>query len=811
MSSLYSRLLLSVALPVLALPFAAHAQTAAPPPGAAALDEVVVTARKTNETITQTPVSVSAFSAEALSQRGIKDYLDLARFSPGLNFQNQNVNRNDRGFQVFQTRGIALGTNVFIDGVAVAAGPSSAGTTGGINDIERIEIINGPQSATFGRASFGGAINFVTARPKFDFGAQIDVSAATRGVYELKGSVEGPLVSDVLAARLSVRAFEQGALFDNFSVGGGLGEQSTRAVAAAFLFTPSDRFDVYLRSAYWEDDDGPPAQAALNSADYNCATPTAVAGRLNYVCGEVSSAPRQRMVLGVNVPDRVIDYVTGQAGFGTWPVDGDFIDHFGLHREAQHHSLTWNYDLPVLGASLGGNLGYATDNWAFITDTSFQNGQLRPTPGAGMVPQPNPFYQNPAFASRPGFADLLPTFSRTAASVQVQKTKVAEIRATSSQDGPFKWLLGVNYIDNSLLTVTNAFNNDGFANPGLLTQTTSETYGAFGSVSYRFGFGLSLIAEGRVQRDRIQQRVMTTGGLNATGIFKSQTPRLIVQYEPTPNTNFYVSYAEGVRPGTFNGSLFSRDPRIIAYIQQFIAPGISELVPEETIQMYEIGFKGRMLDNRLTVMAAAYKANWLDRQTPQNISYPGTPAGDPRPLPVTTFTVIASSGKAELYGLELQAAYQVTQALRLEASFAYAETKNKFQNCTACLALIGNSNPVGTRFGLYPALTGALSASYERPAFADYTGYARVDYSYRGKIYADPTELTWSSPGHTVNLRLGARNDRYSFELFARNLFNEDAPTSLARNTDAFAATVNTLVVSPPDPRIFGARVTARY
>src|SRR5690606_33399017 len=111
---------------------------------------------------------------QVIADKGISNYTDIARSTPGFNLQNQTIRRNDRTYTSMQTRGIAGGTTVFIDGIAVAAG-----TSGGINDIAQIEIINGPQSATFGRASFGGAINFITARPSHVFGASVEISAAT--------------------------------------------------------------------------------------------------------------------------------------------------------------------------------------------------------------------------------------------------------------------------------------------------------------------------------------------------------------------------------------------------------------------------------------------------------------------------------------------------------------------------------------------------------------------------------------------------------------------------------------------------------
>lgn len=795
----------------LAVGSAAQAQTAST--SGSQLDEIVVTARKQVESILETPVSVTALSAQAISAKGIANYTDIARYAPGLNFQNQSVNRNDRSFNTIQTRGVANGTTIFIDGVAVSgATTGGGGTTGGVNDIAQIEIVNGPQSATFGRSSFAGAINFITARPKYEFGANLDVSAAQDETYELKASVEGPLIGTILAGKLSFLSTDRGEQFDNFTQTGGLGQQSTRSIAGSLLFEPNDKLTVYYRGSKWVDDDGPPAQGVLGPSYYNCATPTAVGGQRNYVCGAVSSVPAERMIQQVDVPRRVIDYVTGQVpGVGYWLVGPDFIDHFGTHREAQHHAVTWDYELPFWSLTLGGNLGYATDDRAFITDVGFQNGQLRPTPGTGAIFQLNPSYRNPAFATRVGFADLLPYFSSTAAGSQITDTNSAEIRLASDTEGRLTWMVGYNYLTTQLQTLTNGFSNVGFANSGLNTVTDTKTNSVFGLASFAVGYGIKLIAEGRIQNDEIEQRVLAPGGLNASGTFKSKTPRVIVQYEPRPNLNFYASYSEGVRPGTFNGSLFSRDPRILDYIQRVAAPGISLLVPEERLKMTEIGFKGRLLDNRLSIMAAAYRADYVGRQLGQNVTYPGTPPGDPNPIPITGFIVTSSSGVAELYGFEVQGAFQATDALRLEATYAYAETLNKLQNCTNCLALLGNANPIDTRFGLYPAVTGSFSVSYERPAFADYTGFARLDYSYRGRIYADSSELVWTAPSHNVNGRIGIRNERYGLELFGRNIFDNKVPSSLGRATDTYTPANNTVSISPPDPQTFGVRATVKY
>lgn len=769
-------------------------------------DDIVVVARKREESLIEAPVSVSAFSADMLAAREIRDYTDLARYTPGFTLQNQRVGRNDRSFQTFWTRGITEGTSTFMDGI-----PLATGSAGGLNDIERIEVVNGPQSATYGRSSFGGAINFITARPRYEFGINGELVVAGYGEREVKLSVDVPIVNDTLAVKLSGRHFVRGDIYDNFSVGGGLGRQQTTQIAGSILFEPTDNLTIYYRGSYWQDDDGSPPQGRLDQRDYNCATPTSVTGALNYICGAIRSVPANRMVQFNNVGSAVIDWVTGQRGVGGWYFDRDFITDFGMYREAQHHGISFDYELPWLPVTFSGNAGYGSDRRAFITDTSFQNGYTRVTPGTGVVPQPNPFYRNPAAAGRPGFDDLLPVYSRTAAGSTMQTAESAELRLSSSSRGRFEWMIGGNYLRSPLNQLTNAFNNDGFGNPGLDTLTESQTLGLFGTVSYAFPFGIRLIAEGRLQRDKIIQRVNTVGGVDASAVFNSITPRFIVQYSPNARLNIYASYSEGVRPGGFNASLFSRDPRIVNYIQTVEAPGIQLTVPEETIEMWEVGFKGRLFNDRLNLVLAAYKARWTGRQVTQNVSFPGTPVGDPNPLPPTSFNIIASGGLAELYGFEAQVSLRLSSALSIDATYALAVSEVKEHNCGVCFLLEGDSNPPDRNFGLYPENSGSISVNYERPVFREWEGYVRVNYAYRGRIYADPSELVWTAPGHIVNARIGVQANNLTLELFGRNIFNNRSPTSIGRSTDSFMTTISGVSVSPPDPRTFGARVRFEY
>ncbi|HLU92119.1 MAG TPA: TonB-dependent receptor plug domain-containing protein, partial [Pedomonas sp.] len=156
----------------LALMFAAPAVSAqeAPAPEAASsggnfsVGEIIVTARKRGESLVDVPVAITAMTGDALASRGVQGLNELNSFVPGLRYQNSAANRNDRSFTTITMRGMYPGDSpnrqavtIFVDGVAIPGG-----STSGLTDIERVEVVKGPQSANFGRATFGGAINFIT-------------------------------------------------------------------------------------------------------------------------------------------------------------------------------------------------------------------------------------------------------------------------------------------------------------------------------------------------------------------------------------------------------------------------------------------------------------------------------------------------------------------------------------------------------------------------------------------------------------------------------------------------------------------------
>lgn len=170
--------------------------------------DIVVTARKSNESLLKTPVAITGITAELIEKKGISSLNDVVTSTPGINVSNASSGRNDRSFQQVSLRGMtpssatSVLTASFIDGVPVG----SATALNTVTDPARLEVLKGPQSAYFGRNTFAGAINVVTKVPGSEWHGSLAASAANRNDYDLAGAIEGPLVVDVLTFRGSLRA-----------------------------------------------------------------------------------------------------------------------------------------------------------------------------------------------------------------------------------------------------------------------------------------------------------------------------------------------------------------------------------------------------------------------------------------------------------------------------------------------------------------------------------------------------------------------------------------------------------------------------
>ncbi len=761
------------------------------------LEEITVTARKTTESLIAVPIAVTALSAEALGDRGIIDPLaDVATFTPGFTFQNQTTNRNDRGFRTFTIRGMVPGSNssirqavtIFVDGT-----PIMGGNVEGISSVERVEVVKGPQSAYFGRATFAGAVNYVTRVPDGKWGGKADVNVGTWGLTDISGAVEGPIVTDKVAFRVSGRAYHTSGQYTNIEVPQDvkLGSRDTKSVSGTLAMTPSDNFRAQVFISTWKDEDGPPANAQYNNNYYNCNAGAASAGTLNYICGQLGPVPQETRVYNTILSPAVYNVLSGAgAPAGYYILPPTFLNHFGLKRHATQVHGSAEYTLPS-GYFISASGSYDRNKWGFMTDTTFRDTRNVPNASFGTVP------------------NVLPYFSRVAAGGVYDKDGSAEIRLTSPRQDRFKWLVGGNWFHASSDQNTLAFGPTGFIAATPILVNIVNTLGAFASASYNITDQLTLSAEGRFQSDELFQE--TAAGANLRGnpanvkaeaTFRSFTPRVILSYEPRKDLTLYTSYSEGTRPGEFNNVYFTLAPDLKAQVDA-VTP-VAAAVPEERIRMVEVGAKGLFLEDRLRILAAAYYGAWTNRHIPTVINTIRNG------VPFQGLTIVTPGGRTRVTGFELEGAFQVTPELTLEGTFDLAASKIQQSFCADCRLTTGNANPVGNQLPFYPKTKATLAATYERPISSDVMGFIRVDYIYMGRIYDSEANLAWARANSKVNIRLGTEWGNYRAEVYGTNIFDDRTPSNLARNTDAFT-TGNAISVSLANKASYGVRLSAKF
>jgi iron complex outermembrane receptor protein len=742
------------------------------------------------------PLAVTAISAADIEQRGIKDIAGVAAFTPSFRFQNQSVGRNDRGFKQYVIRGIvpnsALATrqaaSLFVDGAPVAGG-----NLADLSDIERIETIKGPQSATFGRSTFAGAINVVTRAPRFEWHGAVDADVAGYGTTNVTGSLEGPVVNDRLAFRIGARAYHTDGFYSNVgSPGEKLGERSTKAASIALLFTPTDKLSLRTVFNLWNDSDGTlPANARFTGANFNCNAGLGVGGAQNYICGELSEAPTDTRRWDTTIDPTALLYLQGLKGTGYTLNGANFITHPGLERDAWQARVSAQYQLPA-GYTLSALAASGYNKWGFLQTTAFINNHLVPNPFVGR------------------FADVLPYNYSLILGNTDDKDRTFELRLDSPHEAAFHWSFGGTYAYERTDNLTTVFGNTGYllATPHTINQ--SDTYGVFGSASYALGAGVTLTAEGRYQRDELFQTTLAGSNPAFSDTFNSFTPRVIAEWQFAPGQMAYVSWSRGSRPGEFNTIYFAQTPAVQAQIAQ--QANVQGSVPEDKLNMGELGVKGMFLDNRVRLLADVYFGKWTNRHIPNFVTFLDA-NGLQQSIQVT-----APNGEVKLSGFEFEGAWKPIDPLTLEATLGIAKTEIEKTFCTDCQVTTGNSTPVGTQLPYYPKTSGTVSATWEHPAFGGWMGSVRADAIYTGKIYESEANLAWTKPATTVNLRFGVEKEGYRFELYGTNIFDDKTPTSLARTaqtlfspTGATAGTQQGITVSLPDRATYGIRMKVSF
>jgi len=231
---------------------------------AQAIQEIVVTARRKEENLKEVPLSITAFDSGQIESAGITNLGDVADLTPGLSF----FNAFGENLPVPVIRGIVpqdiFGENataIFVDGVYVSG---RAGLNFAQLDLERIEVLKGPQSAMYGRNAFAGALNYVTKAPPDVFEAKSEVEGGSRGKQRIMGQVGGPILGESLTGRISAMYDEWDGSYDNTLAGGDdIGGYRYRSFQGRLRWRPADTIEVNLGLYYSNDEIDDPATGGV--------------------------------------------------------------------------------------------------------------------------------------------------------------------------------------------------------------------------------------------------------------------------------------------------------------------------------------------------------------------------------------------------------------------------------------------------------------------------------------------------------------------------------------------------------------------
>lgn len=783
--------------------------------------DIVVTARKRGEDILKTPISVTALSGEDMQQRGVQSITDLSSFTPSMKIVSSASGRNDRSFQQVIIRGFtpSSGTvqtaSMFIDGVPV----STATAIQTISDPERIEVLKGPQSAYFGRQTFAGAVNVVTKSTPDQLEAQITGMIGTRDNHEIQASIGAPLIEGLVGLRATVQETAKGGSWKNQGVPGQtLGDQRTRAATLAMEFTPASNLKAKAFAMISKNDDGPNATGLLAAHILTNPTNGAVIvpdssncafGRNSYFCGTLPGLPAGAPSMNtVNTPF-IQDFLANPRGRLINPEDG--VQGYGLRSRFYH--LHFNVDWEVgSGVTLSSLTGYNNERRSQLSDLDLYYNTTAPNSANAVGTAPGA----PSYFDYPYLVEA------------ISKDFSQEVRASYDDGGPFTATLGGSYLNAT-------FQGGGGGNNGALGvsqfsvvsgKTRNRTFGAFFGLGYKITPGLSINFDGRYQIDTlyayarpggqsIASDAFATPGFYAEGsvlakqTYKNFTPRVIVNYDVTPDLMVYASYSKGVNPAAFNTVFLSN----LSPAAQILAAdaGLRIAVEPEKLDNFEIGVKGRAMGNRLRYAVAAYYGIWKDQLNANVITLI-----DPASSVVYNIQAQLNTGKVKMYGLEGDFSFALSDRLTLSANGSYNESDIRKLSAPTVTALTGISDFSGKHNPLASRWSGSVSANYTVPLRGDLEAFGRADFTYKSGVYTNASNLTRTPDMTQVNLRAGFGDDRFTLEGFVTNVFNNKAypagiDFTLLDRTNAYLAPFSGVAVALRDLRTFGIRSTVKF
>jgi iron complex outermembrane receptor protein len=814
----------------------------------AQLEEIIVTARKREESLQELPMSVTAISAEQIEKLGIRNLDDITRYTPGVNL--------DSGFGLNDQRLVIRGLSpsrgrpnsaILVDGIDLTT--ESVSTAGGsmlfnsrLLDVQQVEVVKGPQSALYGRAAFAGAIQYVTKDPGDELESEVGIDIGEDGRRYIKGAIGGP-ITDEFGLRINGLSWNEDGSYNEGITGANLGGGEGYGLSLVAKWDPTDTFSVRTRVAYSHDEYD--QQATLYDAANTFESPIPESLSI------ASIDPTDIVTLFTGTPDDA-----GSRKLYLSPNPATNQAYPGGEQDALNTALTLSWDTDI--GTFTSYTGYVKADGDQFIDGDFDV-RLDDT-------------DNTCEDCARGGTELnFDTDTRMLSQ---------ELRFTTNLDGPVQFTAGVLYWDEDTdQTETGVssvgrfpFNNpepppSGFFNDVILNTLRQDNHvsrdtnsqSVYGMFEWEISETWKFTAEGRFAREKMKvtgsgcdpnqnfaniicsfstpdiakefpllnffqlDRIYTTDSTTD----RYFAPKAMLEWTPAENLMTYFSISQGVKPGGIATVASGTWMDTSLTNAGFPDGNLDELkFDDETLTAYELGAKTTWFDRRLIVNGAVFYQDYDDKQIPVQTIQNAFP-----------YTTIDNAGKAEVLGLELETTWLVTDNIQLQLGYAFLDAEytnlqyvtnsstsiNRAGNClpnadnSACTIDLGNNKMEDVPKHSIVALAGYYPTLWN----TGLTGLLETDVQWQDSRYIDEFNDREVASFSIVNMRAGVQTDKWDALVYLNNVFDDDTIQSWSAGTGIPATAERTdpnvlgfpaegFGIAPP-PRQWGVRANMRF
>lgn len=757
---------------------------------AAEIGEVIVTANRRAQDVTTIPYNISAVGGEQLARTGVVSLEDLSRQIPNLNISSS----GDRYLvaRVPVIRGLNASSTVrpgALGQPAVATYLGNVEVLGyfPLDDVERVEVLRGPQGTLYGAGALGGAIRMIPSEPNSAaFSGKMIASAGLVGHSdELDRSLAGVLnvpVTDTLTLRVSAKESYSAGFIDNFSV-----VRQPQNLAPPILATPGAVATSGAVYSTNEDANYSRASVARLALRWQPIEPLEITLAFNYADyrGEGGPVVNPSYPGGLNPLDARV----------TYPATGDYSANLNTRepykRVSRLGSADVSYDLGF--ATVSTTTSYLETAGRTLSDSTF--GYL------ALPPVLHPYYmgnpRNPRFVAQSDREDGDETF-------------VQEVRLVSVASETLEYALGAYYAKKKQIDTWHIY-MPGAAQQALATggfpvitdavgrtvilngASTFTDKALFGELTWRVTPRWQITGGARLFRQTFRRGVQNdippfalSEAASAASSVSDYLLKLNSSYEFAERHNAYATFSQGFRRGGANAfalSGFLAEPRSLLTYKA------------DTVDNYEVGLKGRF-ESGWSYTADLFYDDWKDPQIDT-----GTPAN--------AWPVVVNGAKARSKGFELEFGGPITDSLSITGGYAYADAQISESFCIPAgdggggILACGIRGDTGTRLPGSPKHSGSMTLNYDRELANDDRLRITLNANYKGSVFSNlpsPTAPSVTFDSYwMLNGTVSYAHGPWRASIYGRNLFDERAVLGITTKTNAVVGLLNrTETIAPP-------------